>query len=63
MDFLSVLGVILAFGALIGGNYLEGGHVESLLNFPAALIVIGGTFAAICIQSSFGLLMLSLKRL
>ena len=53
MDLLSVLGVILAFGAILGGNYLEGGHIDSLFNGPAALIVIGGTFAAIMLQTPF----------
>ena len=41
MDILSIIGVILAFVAIIGGNYLEGGHASALLNGPAALIVIG----------------------
>ena len=56
MDILSVLGVMLAFGAILGGNYLEGGEVGSLFNGPAALIVIGGTFAAIFLQTPFGVL-------
>ena len=46
MDILSIIGVILAFVAIIGGNYLEGGHASALLNGPAALIVIGGTLGA-----------------
>lgn len=53
MDFLSIVGVILAFAAIIGGNWLEGGHATGLLNGPAGLIVIGGTLAAIMIQTSF----------
>lgn len=53
MDLLSILGVILGFGAILGGNYLEGGHIDSLFNGPAALIVIGGTFAAILLQTPF----------
>lgn len=53
MDILSILGVILGFGAIIGGNYLEGGHIDSLFNGPAAVIVIGGTFAAVLLQSPF----------
>ncbi|MFT6123447.1 MAG: chemotaxis protein MotA, partial [Oleiphilaceae bacterium] len=47
MDLLSILGVIAGFAAILGGNYLDGGHVSSLFNGPAALIVIGGTVAAI----------------
>ena len=51
MDILSIIGVILAFVAIIGGNYLEGGHVGALLNGPAAIIVIGGTLGAAFIQT------------
>ncbi|WP_375739170.1 flagellar motor protein [Pseudomonas boanensis] len=51
MDVLSLIGVILALVAIIGGNYLEGGHVSALLNGPAALIVLGGTLAAAFLQT------------
>lgn len=46
MDLLSIIGVVLGFVAILGGNFLEGGHVAGLYNGPAALIVIGGTFGA-----------------
>ncbi len=51
MDILSIIGVILAFVAIMGGNYLEGGHASALLNAPAALIVIGGTLGAAFLQT------------
>jgi len=51
MDVLSLIGIILAFVAIIGGNFLEGGHLGALLNGPAALIVLGGTLAASLLQS------------
>ena len=51
MDVLSIIGVILAFVAILGGNYLEGGHVSALLNGPAALIVLGGTLGAALLQT------------
>ncbi|CAN7580619.1 flagellar motor protein [Pseudomonas solani] len=51
MDVLSVVGVILALVAIIGGNYLEGGHAGALLNGPAALIVVGGTLGAAFLQT------------
>jgi len=57
MDILSFLGVIIGFGAILGGNYLEGGHIDSLFNGPAAVIVIGGTFAAILLQTPLKVLM------
>ena len=46
MDILSIIGVILGFAAVIGGNYLEGGHISSLFNLPAMIIVLGGTIGA-----------------
>ncbi len=49
--FLSLIGIIMAFVAIIGGNYLEGGHLGALANGPAALIVLGGTVGAALLQS------------
>ncbi len=51
MDVLTLIGIILAFVAIIGGNFLEGGHLGALLNGPAALIVVGGTVAACLLQT------------
>ncbi len=51
MDVLSLIGIILAFVAIVGGNFLEGGSISALLNGPAALIVIGGTLAAALLQT------------
>ncbi len=51
MDVLSLIGVILACVAILGGNYLEGGHVGALINGPAFLIVVGGTLGAAFLQT------------
>lgn len=51
MDILSILGVIIGFAALIGGNFIEGGSIHSLINGPAAFIVLGGTFGAAILQT------------
>ncbi len=51
MDVLSLVGLILALVAIIGGNFLEGGHIGALANGPAALIVVGGTLAAALVQT------------
>ncbi len=56
MDLLSIIGVILAFGAIIGGNFIEGGSIDALINLPASIIVVGGTFAAIMLQTTVKLL-------
>lgn len=40
------LGIILGLAAILGGNALEGGHISSLIQPTAALIVGGGTLGA-----------------
>lgn len=56
MDVLSIIGVILAFAAVLGGNFIEGGSIMALLNAPAGLIVIGGTLGAAILQTSLSTL-------
>lgn len=56
MDVLSLLGIALAFAAILGGNLLEGGAISSLFNGPAAVIVVGGTLAATMLQTSWPML-------
>jgi chemotaxis protein MotA len=56
MDFLSLLGVTIAFAAIIAGNFLDGGSLEALVNYPAALIVVGGTLGATILQTPYGVL-------
>ena len=61
MDLLSIVGIVIAFGAIIGGNALEGGHVSALLNGPALVIVFGGTLGAIMLQSPLSVFLHSLR--
>ena len=51
IDLNSVIGILLAFIAIIGGQILEGGHAGSLIQVAAFLIVIGGTTGAVLLQS------------
>ena len=51
MDIATILGIVIALGSIIGGQILEGGHVGSIMQLTAFIIVIGGTFGAICIQN------------
>jgi len=51
MDLLSIVGVIIGFAALLGGNFLEGGNWGTLANGPAAIIVLGGTLGAAILQT------------
>jgi chemotaxis protein MotA len=52
LDLLTIIGVLLAVAAVFGAQILEGGHLSSLLQPTAALIVFGGTVGAIFIQYS-----------
>lgn len=52
MDIISILGLTLGLSAIIFGQYLEGGHMSSLLQLTAFIIVIGGTLGAVMLQSS-----------
>lgn len=51
IDPLSLFGILTAFAAIIGGNWLEGGHLGSLINGPAIVIVFGGTLGATLLQT------------
>ena len=53
MDKISVLGLLLGIVAIIGGQLLEGGHVSSLSQPTALLIVFGGTLGAVMLQSPY----------
>jgi len=51
VDRLSVIGLLLALFAVVGGHLLEGGAIAALYNLPALLIVVLGTVAAVMIQT------------
>ena len=50
MDILSIIGVVVGFSAIIGGNSLGGGDIGSLVNLHAFIIVVGGTLGATLLQ-------------
>ncbi len=51
MDKISLAGLAIGLLAVIGGQILEGGHVGSLVQPTALLIVCGGTLGAVLLQS------------
>lgn len=53
MDKISILGLLVSLVAILGGQVLEGGHIDSLVQPTAFLIVIGGTLGAVMLQSPF----------
>ncbi len=46
VDFATITGAMLAFGALFVAVILEGGELKSLIHLPAAILVFGGTLGA-----------------
>lgn len=51
MDFLSIIGLLLAILAITVGAILKGAGLEALLSSAAFMVVIVGTMAAICVQT------------
>lgn len=56
MDFLTLIGIALGIGTLMGAQVLEGGRASALFDATALLIVMGGTLAGVMLQSSFSTL-------
>ncbi len=53
MDKATVIGLVLGVGAIFGGQVLEGGSIQSIMQVTAAIIVFGGTFGAVFISFPF----------
>jgi len=52
MDWSSVAGISLAIVGILAGQAIEGGHIGSLVQPAALLIVLCGTFGAVLLQSN-----------
>lgn len=61
MDILTILGLVIGFGAILGGQVLEGGSMHSIMQFTAAIIVLGGTIGAVLVNYPMSTFILSLK--
>lgn len=61
MDKISALGLLIGILAIIGGQILEGGHVGSLSQPTALLIVLGGTLGAVMLQSPYATFMRGMR--
>mgnify|MGYP001013432724 FL=1 len=53
MDKISLAGLAIGVIAILGGQLLEGGHIGSLVQPTALLIVLGGTLGAVLLQSPY----------
>lgn len=61
MDILSIIGIVVGVGAILLGQYLDGGHVATLINGPALIIVLGGSLGAIMLQSPLAVFLRAMK--
>ncbi len=55
MDRMVLLLIIAAVASVVFGHVLEGGAVSALWNGPALLIVFGGSFLAVAVQTPLAL--------
>ena len=63
MDKLSLFGLLIGLIAIVGGQFLDGGELRSLVQPVALLIVGGGTLGAVMVQHPFATFKRGLKML
>jgi len=63
MDIGTIIGLLVAAGAILLGLILEGGQIGQILQPTEALIVFGGTFGAIMVQFPVGVVLAAFRSL
>lgn len=63
MDLATIIGLVMAFGAIFGGAALEGVHIKALIQPTAAMIVAGGTFGACFVSFPLSSIIMALKEI
>jgi chemotaxis protein MotA len=63
LDLATIAGLVIALGGIIGGLLIEGGKIQDILQFTAALIVLGGTFGAVLVSTPLRTVTAGLGRL
>lgn len=51
LDIATLLGLVLAFGGIVGGLILEKGDIKDIAQLTAAIIVLGGTAGAVLVNT------------
>jgi chemotaxis protein MotA len=63
LDFVSVVGLFLAVGGILGGLIMEGGKLRDVAQVTAAIIVLGGTAGAVMVSTPGAVLKGAMRRL
>jgi len=63
VDIATIVGIVLSIGSIIGGQALEGGHLSSIMQLTAFIIVAGGTIGACCVQNPLSVVIKSIGSL
>ncbi|MGG2197754.1 MULTISPECIES: flagellar motor protein [Paenibacillus] len=50
MDLMTIIGIIIGIGGLIGGYMMDGGHISALFVPSSMLIIAGGTIGAVLVS-------------
>src|ERR1700674_5274176 len=62
-DLATLAGLFLGFGGIVGGLLFEGGKIKDILQFTAAMIVLGGTIGAVLVSTPLRTVVGGLRRL
>jgi chemotaxis protein MotA len=62
VDLASVAGLALALFGILGGLLIEGGKIQDVAQFTAALIVLGGTLGAVLVSTPLPVVRGAVKR-
>lgn len=52
MDIATILGLVVGIGSVLASFLMEGGHLSALIQLPAMILVIFGTFGAATVTTS-----------
>jgi chemotaxis protein MotA len=61
MDISTIIGLVLGFGAVIGGQVLEGGQLGAIMQPTAFIIIFGGTVGATLVSFPLNCVLQALK--
>jgi chemotaxis protein MotA len=62
IDLATILGLVIALAAIVGGLILEGGTIHDIAQHTAGIIVVGGTLGAVLVSTPLDIFIGALKQ-